>query len=339
VDSTLFTVITTVQTPTESVRLLAFQLSRVAGKLIVIGDQKGPADYNLEGAEFLPLSEQLKSDFDLARALPVGHYARKNVGYLAAIRRGAACIYETDDDNAPQENWKPREQTVAASEIGDRGWVNVYRFFSKGRIWPRGFPLDGLNGSNHERLEIAREPEAMQAPIQQGLANNSPDVDAVWRLLFDAPFHFEGGKSVYLSEGCWCPFNSQSTWWWPEAYPLLYLPSYCTFRMTDIWRSLIAQRCLWALGHCLVFHGPEVLQQRNAHDLMRDFTDEIPGYTRNREMAEILQELRLARGPAEIGNNMLMCYEKLVEARFFAPEEIDLLTIWLNDIHHARRRG
>ena len=38
---------------------------------------------------------------------------------------------------------------------------------------------------------------------------------------------------------------------------LMYLPSTCTFRMTDIWRSLIAQRCLWELGQGVVFHAAD----------------------------------------------------------------------------------
>jgi hypothetical protein len=40
--------------------------------------------------------------------------------------------------------------------------------------------------------------------------------------------------------------------------PLLYLPSHCCFRMTDIWRSFIAQRCLWELGHWVVCQAPEL---------------------------------------------------------------------------------
>ena len=51
---------------------------------------------------------------ELAKLLPVGHYVRKNLGYLLAMSAGAACIYETDDDNAPNAAWRPREVTTAA---------------------------------------------------------------------------------------------------------------------------------------------------------------------------------------------------------------------------------
>jgi len=38
---------------------------------------------------------------ELADLLPYHHYCRKNIGYLYAIRQGADCILETDDDNLP----------------------------------------------------------------------------------------------------------------------------------------------------------------------------------------------------------------------------------------------
>src|SRR5581483_5657775 len=102
-------------------------------------------------------------------------------------------------------------------------------------------------------------------------------------------------------------FNSQTTWWWPEAFPLLYLPSFCSFRMTDIWRSFVAQRCLWELGHGLVFHASEVIQERNQHNLLRDFGDEVSGYLQNSRLTAALQELRLQPGPAAAGANLIAC--------------------------------
>lgn len=330
-------VITTVQEPTASVRKIVSILRRVGSKLIVIGDKKGPAGYELEGVEFLSLAAQLESDFDLARKLPVGHYARKNIGYLVAITQDAGCIYETDDDNAPLDSWTPRAGTAGAVGVREHGWVNVYRFFSEERLWPRGFPLDALCDSFSKLPSLAEETIAVQAPIQQGLVNNSPDVDAIWRLvMLDRPFDFQGGPSVLLPRGAWCPFNSQSTWWFPVAYPLMYLPSFCSFRMTDIWRSFIAQRCLWELDLGVVYHGPEVVQERNAHDLMRDFKDEVPGYLRNRELVRLLEGLKLSRGEDSVGANLVACYEELVTGEFFPETELSLVSGWLLDLEKAR---
>ena len=332
----LFSVITTIQSPTASVRELVSRLNTNTAKLIVVGDQKGPPSFDLQNVEFHSLQDQLSLGLELARKLPTGHYTRKNLGYLIAIQRRAACIYETDDDNAPLESWTWRQEVVPALTVAGAYWVNIYRFFAEKKIWPRGFPLDAVQESFQCELSLSPEAINQRAPIQQGLANNSPDVDAIWRLVQDEPFDFRPGPSIYLPPGVWCPFNSQSTWWFPAAYPLLYLPSFCSFRMTDIWRSLIAQRCLWEMGFGLVFHEPEVIQERNSHNLMRDFADEIPGYTRNRELVEILEGLTLAKGLEAVCENLLLCYEALIRAEFFPIKEMELVTLWLDDLRKAR---
>jgi len=327
----LFTLLTTIQEPTASVRELVSFLNQTDSKLIVVGDKKGPASFDIEGVRFLPLDAQLGLDLELSSKLPTGHYARKNVGYLVAIAEGAPCIYETDDDNAPLSSWRPRSETVKALPIDVHGWVNVFRAFTSLLIWPRGFPLDEIKESFHYAPRVS-DAVTVRAPIQQGLANNSPDVDAIWRLVLDAEFTYESSESVLLRRGAWCPFNSQSTWWFPIAYPLMYLPSSCTFRMTDIWRSFIAQRCLWELDLGVVFHGAEVAQERNQHDLMRDFADEVPGYTRNKELVGILEKLSLSTGRDAVGTNLLRCYESLVDAAFFAQSELGLVNAWLSDL-------
>jgi hypothetical protein len=333
-DSGLLTaVVTTIQRPTVALHILADRLNSIGGSMLVVGDRKGPDIFELAGARFFDLNWQIQSSFGLARQLPIGHYARKNIGYLEAIRTGASCLYETDDDNAPNHHWAPRSlDTPARCLAFTSQWVNVYRCFTSRLIWPRGLPLDEIVKHTNTALAVPTEEQTVRAPIQQGLADNSPDVDAVWRLVLDAPFVFDGGPSIHLPPGAWCPFNSQSTWWWPQAYPLLYLPSHCSFRMTDIWRSFIAQRCLWELGHGLVFHAPEVVQDRNPHDLMRDFNDEVPGYQRNRELVQVLEGLVLAAGQGQVGANLRTCYAALVARNFFPQEELSLVDAWLSDL-------
>ena len=326
----LFAVITSIQRPTGAVRELHRRLTQLDGRLIVAGDRKGPPDYELPGCDFLSLNAQQDSGFTLAKILPVGHYARKNIGYLHAIRAGAPCIYETDDDNAPLASWAPRSELVHGSrEVSGEGWVNVYRYFTEeSGIWPRGFPLERVaEGPPPVRTAT----EAFRAPVQQGLVNGSPDVDAVWRLTQDRPFDFSDGAPVALNAGQWCPFNTQSTWWWPVAYPLLYVPSYCSFRMCDIWKSFVAQRCLWALGAGVVFHAPEVFQDRNPHDYLRDFQDEIPGYLHNARIAKILAAVDLIPGEDAVADNLLACYDALIREEIFPDDEWPLVQAWIED--------
>ena len=327
----LLAVLTTIQPPTQSVQTLLRHLQSVQADLIVIGDQKGPVDYPLPGVQFYSLKDQLTSDFRLAPALPTGHYVRKNLGYLIAIQQHPACIYETDDDNAPNDSWRPRSLRTQVRKIQARPWANVYRMFSDANIWPRGFPLDLIADSRAIQSDVTVADE-VDAPIQQGLANLSPDVDAIWRLVLDRDFTFEQDASVWLPPQTWCPFNSQTTWWWPQAYPLLYLPSYCSFRMTDIWRSFVAQRCLWELGYGLVFHPPEVDQQRNVHNIMRDFEDEVAGYLHNRRIVQALGSLSLRSGPGEVRGNLRICYQELVRIDVIPEKELALVDAWLEDL-------
>ena len=327
-------VLTTIQPPREGILALCELLVRHDGRLLVIGDRKGPSDFQGPVTRFYPLAEQLEMPYSLARQLPTGHYCRKNLGYLEAVRQGAACIFETDDDNAPLPGWTPRSLIVAAETCASAGWVNVYRFFTKEHLWPRGFPLSLASQTATPNLNPGG-PQQVVAPIQQGLVNDSADVDAVWRLVMDRPIYFDDRPAIRLAPGAWCPFNSQYTWWWRQAFPLLYLPSHCTFRMTDIWRSLVAQRCLWELGCGLVFYSPQGLQARNPHNLMRDFEDELPGYLRNEEIARMLGALRLEPGPQLATANLLRCYDALVAAKIVGPGEIALVKSWLADLSAA----
>ncbi len=327
INSRRISVVTTIQPPTASMRTLAERLKGEDCQLLIIGDKKGPFAYDLPGAELVTLEEQLKLPYKLAGLLPCLHYARKNVGYLMAFKRGASCIYETDDDNTPLANWHWRELRVPARRCPAIGWVNVYRAFSQENIWPRGFPLE----LSQQSFPNGSEMSEVEAPIQQGLANGSPDVDAVWRLVLDKTITFQEGSSIFLPQNAWSPFNSQSTWWWPAAYPLMYLPSHCTFRMTDIWRSFVAQRCLWEMNTGLVFHGAEVWQDRNVHHLMTNFKDEVPGYLGNNEIVECLQETALKPGAGAVTENLLRCYEVLVGRGFLPEKEMDLVRAWVGD--------
>lgn len=332
----LAVVITTIQEPTTCVEQLVNKLSSTGSTLISIGDKKGPSRFPIEGAEFFPLDDQWEMPFRMARLLPTGHYARKNLGYLLAASRGVGCVYETDDDNAPSDAWHIRSRSVSAQAVGQRPWLNVFKLFTDKLIWPRGFPLDRIRDAETYHHDPNQALVSFEAPIQQGLADNAPDVDAAWRLILDHPFTFDKGPSVWLPPGTWCPFNSQSTWWWPEAYALMYLPSYCTFRMTDIWRSFIAQRCLWEMGYGMVFHAAEVIQERNVHNLMRDFKDEVPGYLGNDQLVSVLNGLSLEEGVDAAPHNLQQCYEALVEAGFFPEKELQLVEAWCADLSQCK---
>ena len=306
--------------------------ARAAGvRFIVIGDSKSPADFKLEGCEFLDVPAQVASGLTYASLCPTRHYARKNIGYLLAIRDKAPLVIETDDDNYPRPAFfGPRQRTQSAAIVAQQGWSNLYRYFTDALIWPRGLPLDQVHTplTDYAALKTA----AVDCPIQQGLADANPDVDAIYRLLLPLPQDFRADRRVALAPGAWCPFNSQNTTWWPEAYPLLYLPAHCSFRMTDIWRSFVAERIGAANGWHVLFHEATVWQERNDHNLMRDFADEVPGYLNNSRIRECLEALTLKAGVSELPENLRLCYRALIDLGVVGAAEMPLLDAWLADL-------
>jgi hypothetical protein len=324
-------VVTTINYPTQSLIDLYKKTKDFNTKLYIIGDKKTPKDFKLGDSNYISLDTQLNSNFTLAKILPVGHYSRKNLGYLECIKDGYDCIYETDDDNAPFDNWQVsvlnRKSKVYSNSMNK--WLNVYTLFTDEKIWPRGLPLNVISEDFQSPYFLTNRNK--DYPIQQGLANIAPDVDAIWRLIFNKTFNFQKNDFISVEKNFWCPFNSQNTWWFKSAFILMYLPSYCSFRMTDIWRSFIAQRCLWEIDSEVLFFGADVYQERNIHDLMRDFSDEIPGYLLNDKICSLLANLDLKKGIEHLDFNLIKCYEELIKNEIFDKDEINLLKCWISD--------
>ena len=324
-------VVTSISPPNAVLRELASQCKSRGLSFYLIGDVPSPADFSLEGCDFYSVDRQQATGFKLAQLLPVRHYSRKNIGYLLAMRTRPTVLVETDDDNMPVAKfWLPRERCQRVRALSGTGWTNVYAYFSQATIWPRGLPLDAIRAALPDFEGLPEVPA--DCPIQQGLADGNPDVDAIYRLVLPLPVDFQTDRRVALRAGAWCPFNSQNTAWFPDAYPLLYLPSYCTFRMTDIWRSFVAQRIAWENGWSVLFQSADVFQERNAHHLMRDFVDEVPGYIHNRQIGDGLERLKLAAGSGNIGENLIRCYEEMVRLGVVGAEETTLVKAWVKDL-------
>lgn len=296
---------------------------------IVIGDTKSPKEFQIDGCDFYSIERQQNLSFRLAKILPYKHYSRKNLGYLLAISKGAEIIIETDDDNIPKkEFWNVRKKKITAHLLKNKGWVNIYKYFTEVNIWPRGFSLEHI----HDKSPELEDPVFVNSPIQQGLADENPDVDAIYRLTSNLPVNFSKRRNVALGTDSICPFNSQNTTWFKEAFPLLYLPSLCSFRMTDIWRSFIAQQISWINNWAVLFHSSTVKQERNDHNIFSDFKDELSGYLNNSEIFLNLSKLTLKPGTGNINDNLIKCYKELVKMKLIDQEEMNILNAWIKDI-------
>jgi hypothetical protein len=322
-------VVTSINPPNPVMKSLAEGCQAHGWNFFIAGDSKSPSMYELDGATFLSLEAQVHEGYSLARAAPIRTYTRKNIAYLHAMRAGAEVIVETDDDNFPMDAfWNPRVRSVLASGIQENAWVNAYRYFTDDFIYPRGLPLNHARGLLPSRGAV----QHYDCHIQQGLADVDPDVDAVYRMLYSLPFHFQKGIDPVLLLGqAWCPFNSQNTTFFADAFPLLYLPAKCSFRMTDIWRSFVAQRILHSLSSGVLFHEATVWQERNEHDLHKDFIDEIPGYQNNAAMRVALMETDL-EDSLSVRMKMEKCYQTLIRNGWVGAEEEALLGHWFQDL-------
>jgi len=324
-------VVTTIQSPTPAMAELARGSAAHGVELIVIGDRKTPAGFSLPESRYYDLRGQAEAMPTLCASIPMNHYSRKNIGYLVAMRDGADAILETDDDNIPYPTfWDVGELEIEERTSEGHGWVNVYRYFAAPDVdvWPRGFPWRELERAPAPLESLPRR--RVLCPIRQALCDDDPDVDAVWRLTHRGPVRFARGRRVALGPGSWSPFNSQNTSWLRPAFPLLYLPASCPGRLTDIWRSYVAQRVAWERGWHLLVDGPTMRQERNPHDPLEDLLAELPGYQRGWELARRLAALSLPGG--SLGDAMVRCYEVLVALRLVDRAELSRLDTWLAEL-------
>ncbi len=321
-----FIVITSIFEPSEAVAKFA---ALDEYQLIVVGDKKIPSDWHCNNVLFLSVEQQMESHFKLSQQLPFNHYCRKMLGYLQAMAQGATVIIDTDDDNIPEGYWAfPDFSAEYRCSINELSFVNVYNLYTEQKIWPRGLPLRFVN--RPDRLTNDQfETESVEVGIWQGLANEDPDVDAVYRLTSDAWCDFERNGEYVLGQGTISPFNSQNTAVRAELFPLLYLPSTVTFRFTDILRGYVAQPIMWLYGYRLGFTEATVLQKRNPHDYMKDFESEIPMYLHSEKVIDLVSEVIDSR--LSVGQNLYLAYEALQRAGIVQVDELVTLQAWLAD--------
>jgi hypothetical protein len=279
---------------------------------LVVADEKGPPTYIIETTNgemaacliYFTVEDQisLAKQSAMVQRLPFNHFGRKNAGYLLAIMNGARVIYDTDDDNELINNTIPfRSETsndidaiimhTSGKENDGGNTFNPYVLFGPNtdttnnlNIWPRGLSLESIKKESPARKQQQRGPtNTIACHVQQFLANNDPDVDAIYRLTQPLPVSFDApvSSSCYaMPQGVLVPYNSQATLHHYSSFWALLLPITVHGRVSDIWRGYFNQPNLWAMRSRLCFCPPAVNQFRNAHDYMRDFQAEIPLYER-----------------------------------------------------------
>lgn len=335
---TLSTLVAERQKDLASKSLIDLSIQMESTKIYVVGDKKTPTEWNLAESRYLSVKNQLEGDSSLAKIIPWNSYSRKMLGYLEAIRDDCQWIRETDDDNIPRLGFLEYPLKSCFTRVAktvNSPWINLYSAFTDRRIWPRGLPLQILNDvfSNPALIDDSLV-EVSNVVIYQALADGEPDVDALYRLTVEeeSNIRFEDLAPILVPKNAITPFNSQATTWHRSVFPLMYLPITCSFRMTDIWRSFVAQHLLKFTELNIVFLGAEVFQERNPHNLIKDFEDEIEGYLGNESLRIVLENTPIIGGAKNFLQDLFTVYSGLVEAGYLNVTEMDSLRAWIEDL-------
>lgn len=273
-------VTTTINPPTEAI--VAFD-AMTDYELIVIGDLKTPKDYSLKNGRYVTPEEQEKKYPLLSRMTGWNCIQRRNIGFLMALEAGADIVATVDDDNIPSAGWG--ENLIVGTTAAVTKWdVDGLVFDPIGvtnypHLWHRGFPIQVVKERHYKDPRVVQE----FVPIQADFWDGDPDIDAICRILFRPECRFSA-EPFPFSTVKMSPFNSQNTFLHASL-----MPNYFMFpgigRMDDIWGAYYLQA---VTGARPVFCRASVEQQRNVHDLTRDFSLEVLGYEKTLPMLKDL---------------------------------------------------
>lgn len=368
-DCKLWSVVTTIFEPSEAV----IRQSKLKNWcLVVVGDKKGPFSYDISSNTnfvFLSSVEQIamEVDYPISAILPWNHFGRKNLGYLFAIVNGAKLIWDFDDDNVLlAEDGIPMSipnfpiiemntMTLSSSEkfeltvlepilpmSKDQAPVfNPYPFMGapSSPCWPRGYPLDAIKYNYSEIKFVKKTLEMDEVGIVQSLANNDPDVDAIYRLTQPLPFSFQTSPAsisptvISVPHDIYSPYNAQATLHTYNSFWSLLLPVTVHGRVSDIWRGYIFQRLARDIGVKLVFSSPIVAQYRNVHNYLADFDSEQHLYMRTGRLIEQLSDWKPVANslPGRIEELWVMLYER----DYIQLNDVLIVQTWLRALFDA----
>jgi hypothetical protein len=300
-------VVTTINPPTESVKSVAALNDWC---LVIVGDTKTPDDYlQLAGwndrpdVVFLSATQQREQlTHAFVQRIPFRSFARKNVGFLFAIRHGAKVIYDFDDDNvifdhlAPlgnlerhtlQVRYTTNHRQAPSSAFNPLPYMNP----TEPNVWPRGYPLKDLAQQIPADDIAFGSIDFASVGVIQAVCNEDPDFDAVYRLTRTLPVSFDHSpkaQRLLVPRGKYAPYNAQATTHMYNAFWGLLLPWTVPGRVTDIWRSYFTQRILFDLNLALVYELPLVRHDRSPHDYTADMQAENALYMKTSALLEFL---------------------------------------------------
>ena len=234
--------------------------------------------------------------------LPWNCIQRRNVAVLKAVCDGADAVVTIDDDNfiAEQDYFAHCAATggrLTLPAYGKAGeWFNVCRFLTTANNYqfvPRGYGMAARADLDDGSTPVACVPLSLPLAVVAGFWLGDPDIDAATRLAHPVEvIRYRLDHNFFLAPGARSPFNSQNTLLARAVLPAYFL-SPNVGRYDDIFASFIVKRIADHLGWGVSFGRPLVRQERNEHDLLRDFDLECLGMSLVDSLTEDLAEVSL----------------------------------------------
>lgn len=294
--------------------------------IIIIGDYKSPKN-NHEyinyirkklnaDIRYLTVKDQilfLKKNKSLSKILPYNWGGRKMLANYISILEKSPVTVQIDDDNFILNNNFFHHH----SEVGDikriplfsseNKWFNIYKSLNESKnlpIYPRGF----LQKYRFKKNKIKKENKLIKIATCNGLVLNDPDIDAFTRLNW--PVKVTSVKKKYLPKfglkpNTWCTWNNQNTSTYHEVTKIYFTPA-SVGRNSDIWTSMVICKIASHLNEAVSFGQPLVRQDRNFHNIMKDYDDEKYCNIHNEDFEKILRSIKLEQ------NSYIYCLIELI---------------------------
>ena len=320
--------------------------------LVVVGDQKTNhsswyafTNQHRGRGFYLSPTDQMRLPLTSIQHLPWNHFGRKNIGYLFVCRHGGRMIYDFDDDNTLRPHNTMFHDIIKGSLkeipiVHTRhhlfnpypAFAPVDKYSTRQFVWPRGFPLNFIHDPNTSIYHSINTVRADKIAIFQSLANNDPDVDAIFRMTRKLPIYFQLEDTIHaVPDGTYSPWNSQAVLVRDIAFWGLLLPISVTGRVSDIWRSYITSRMLFVTPYFVSFTSPFVDQYRNPHDYQVDLSDEQDLYLKTNKMLKILSEFSITKS-LSLAENYICLVKKLHHNEIIGDADVKLAVAWVADL-------
>ena len=269
---------TTINRPTKALKLFAKNKNC---KLIVSLDKKSK-NFELKNSIVLSTKYQEKKWPRLSKLVGWNCIQRRNFAILEAYERGAEKIALIDDDNIPYNNWFKNiflNKQIKCNEIKTNKKIfDPVGYTNHSNLWHRGLPLELVNNRKYKKAKK----QLIKPDIQANFWNGDPDIDAVCRMIFKPECNFKKNLFPFFSKKI-SPFNSQNTLITRKVIKDYFLFPHIG-RMDDIWASFYVT----SKKYRVLYNEPTVYQQRNVHNLIKDFKDEYIGYVNSLKLVESL---------------------------------------------------